>query len=906
MPAARHGDGRLLLAFLLSGVAALGYELLWTRLLALSLGSESLGVLGVLAGFFGGLALGSFLFHDRARRSPNPLRLFATLEVVAALFAAVSPHLLHALATSLPQWLGSTAGDNDTALALSLSVAVAGITLLPATICMGATLPAMVEARRRARPHDLDGRGLGRLYGANTLGATAGVLVTVLALLPAVGMTWGAIVLSACGLVAAGLALHWGKDVSIDRKPEQEAERPEIDCSRDPDQDVLKEPWLLYVVLFGTGLAGVGLEVLGVQILSQILQNTVYTFANVLAVYLVGTALGAWIYQRFAAAAVAGRPAIVTAAFMVALGLSVAVAAAVLGISPELLRALAPAGSDISRHLVAELVLATAVFFVPTLLMGAAFSHIVGLLADRGVGRAYALNTLGAALAPFVFGLWVLPETGYTDAFYTVAYAYLVLFGIFTWFRRFRPAWQIGAILLVIATTAAGPRDLVLVEEPEGWDLVERHETLLGVVLVSEQEVVKGRKWRRLQVGRHFRMGGALAFGERRMGHIPLLLAPQTERGLFIGVGTGATLGAAQSFPFEHVEAVELVPAVLEAMHLFSEVNLSVRDDARFDFHAADARRYLAASEHKYDVIVADLFHPARDGAGSLYSLEHFETARAHLAEGGLFAQWLPLYQLDEPNLKVVIRTFLAAFDEVHSFLAIYNAQTPALALIGRVPDGTDDVLRVDLERLEQRLAEPVYRGLLELEEMLGAYMLDRDALADFAGPGKLNRDLDPVLLFDAPRSAYEDRDDLSYGGLAALLPHRSRLPPDLLESAHDGRAHKMQEEVATYAAAITHYLEGEIDRVRAGGSERVPMSSIESYLAAYDVQPGFAPARGILYRLASQSPELGDAILPAMYERTPDDVRLQRTYLRYLQVTGDTQRLQEVMAEIGSSTPQQ
>jgi spermidine synthase len=904
MPAARNGDGRLLLAFLLSGVAALGYELLWTRLLALTLGSESLGVLGVLAGFFGGLALGSFLFHERARRSPNPLRLFAVLEGVAALFAAISPHLLHALSAWLPQRLGSTAGDNDTALALSLSVAVAGVTLLPATICMGATLPALVEARRRARPRDLEGRGLGRLYGANTLGATAGVLITVLVLLPAVGMTWGAILLSACGLAAAGLALHWGRDATLGRKPDEEEKRPKIDCSRDPDPDLLREPWLLYVVLVGTGLAGVGLEVLGVQILSQILQNTVYTFANALAVYLVGTASGAWIYQRFAASAVAGRPGIVTAALMIALGLSVALAGAMLGISPDILAALAPEGSGVSRHLVAELVLAAVVFLVPTLLMGATFSHVVGLLADRGVGRAYALNTLGAAAAPFVFGLWIMPEVGYTDAFYTVAYAYLVIFGVFTWFRRFRPAWQIGAILLVVAATAVGPRDLVLVKEPEGWELVERHETLMGVVLVSEQEVVKGRKWKRLQVGRHFRMGGALSFGERRMGHIPLLLSPRTERGLFIGVGTGATLGAAQAFPFEHVEAVELVPAVLDAMHLFSDVNLAVRDDPRFEFHAADARRYLAASTQQYDVIVADLFHPARDGAGSLYSLEHFETAREHLAEGGLFAQWVPLYQLDEPNLKVVIRTFLAAFDEVHSLLAIYNAQTPALALIGRVPSEPDDALRVDLERLEQRLAEPVYAGLLELQEMLGAYMLNRDALADFAGQGKVNRDLDPILLFDAPRSAYEDRDDLSYGGLAALLPRRSRLPPGLLQSAETGRAQAVQEEVGSYAAAITHYLEGEIDRVRAGASEKVPTSSVESYLSAYEVQPGFAPARGMLYRLASQTPELGDAILPAMYEHTPDDVRVQRTYLRYLQVTGDTQRLEEVMAQIRSRTP--
>jgi spermidine synthase len=143
-----RSDRLLLLAFVLSGTAALGYEVLWTRLLSLALGSETLGVLGVLAGFFGGLAAGSALLHARARRSPRPARLFAVLEVAAALYALASPHLLHALARHLPRLLGPPAGDNDTGLALALSLGVATAVLLPAT----ASAPGARSARSSPLP----------------------------------------------------------------------------------------------------------------------------------------------------------------------------------------------------------------------------------------------------------------------------------------------------------------------------------------------------------------------------------------------------------------------------------------------------------------------------------------------------------------------------------------------------------------------------------------------------------------------------------------------------------------------------------------------------------------------------------------------------------------------------------
>src|SRR5690606_36136126 len=149
------------------------------------------------------------------------------------------------------------------------------------------------------------------------------------------------------------------------------------------------------------------------------------------------------------------------------------------------------------------------------------------------------------------------------------------------------------------------------------------------------------------------------------------LLAPGARRALFLGVGAGATVGAIADFDVERVDAIELVPEILELLPHFAAINRGVAEDPRFHLRAADARRALAAMppEEVYPLIVGDLFHPGRDGAGSLFALEHFEAIRAHLAPGGVFCQWLPLHQLDAASLGAIVRTFLEVFDESHAFL---------------------------------------------------------------------------------------------------------------------------------------------------------------------------------------------------------------------------------------------
>jgi len=930
---ATPADGALLLAFFLSGAAALGYELLWTRLLGFALGSETVGVLATLAGFFGGMAIGAALLHRRAETSPDPVRLFIVLELVAAGFALVSPHLLHALAREVPPLLGPLLGAGDTSVALLLSLLIATLALLPGTICLGATLAALAAARRRAFRGEPDGRGLGRLYAANTAGATAGVLLTVYLVLPAWGYALGAAVPAALGVAAAVCARRWGAGRDLSPRTSEPASpdmfnETAVIVTGDPDGELLREPWLLYLVTFGTGLAGVGLEVVGVQVLAQNLENTVYTFANILAVYLVGTALGAAIYQRHAARALAGRPGGVTLGLLALMGALVVPVAFALQSSPTLLAALAPAHADLGRAILGELGVAAIVFLVPTMVMGALFAHVTGLIAaaGRGVGRGYALNTLGGALAPFLFGLWAIPTLGYADALYVVLYAYLAVFAVFGWFRRFHPALLVGGVLVLIALTAAGPRSLALLTDDPGWTTLDQRETLHGLVLVRERaDNDPARKradgqpaskrpdgqpapLRRLQVGHHFRMGGALSFGEQRMGQLCAMLAasgePQrpVQRAMFLGLGTGATMGAALDvLPEVRADGVELVPEVLGLLHRFADINHDLHKNPRATLVPADARRFVVASPDRYDLVLADLFHPGQDGAGSLYAEEHFIAVREHLRPGAPFCQWLPLHQLGPAELRGVVRTFLGVYPETHAFLGLYNAATPALALIGRVPTAEAPQLRLDLARLRPLTRQPGVT-IVDPRDLLASYMADGTALAAWAGEGPINTDLRPRILFDAPAAAYADDAELGARNLESLLALRPADPGVLLTGAG---AEALREPARRHAEAATLYLRAELARGPISDLKQLPPESAELAIQAYEADPEFAPARGSLYAIVRGNPQLAELVLPRMLARTPDEPRVHQALLAHLQSIGDRARFDAALQAAQARFPQ-
>src|SRR6185437_4205360 len=234
--------------------------------------------------------------------------------------------------------------------------------------------------------------------------------------------------------------------------------------------------------------------------------------------------------------------------------------------------------------------------------------------------------------------------------------------------------WRWGLLGVPLVLVFALPANLQITQVPPGGRLIEYREGVMASVAVVED----ANRQRVLRVDNRFQMGGTAASAvEYRQAHIPMLLHPAPKRALFLGVGTGISFGAASLYPGLQSDGVELVPEVLEVMPRFEPYNFAPGRRPQLKVFTADARRFVRAADATYDVIVADLFHPARDGAGSLYTVEHFRAVRERLAPGGLFCQWLPLHQLDNDMLRVIVRTFLEVFPGAQAWLLHFNVDIP-------------------------------------------------------------------------------------------------------------------------------------------------------------------------------------------------------------------------------------
>ncbi|MCB0428526.1 MAG: hypothetical protein H6585_14715 [Flavobacteriales bacterium] len=845
-------DRLLLLAFFLSGWSALGYEMLWTRLLALGLGSESLGIMGVLLGFFGGMAAGAWLLYDRIHRSAHPLKWFLALESVVLGYGAVSPFLFSWTSAHLPPLIGPLAGDNHSMGGLVTSLLFAGLLLLPATLCMGATLVALVEARRRAMA-DGAGRALARLYAVNTLGAALGIGCTIYVFLPALGFIYTMIVLCAGSAMAILLAWWWQRKAGK-QKPEPLAEHRKEPISHLPVRFMRTLAILL-------GLAGIGTEIVSIHLMSQVLENTIYTFANILVVYLAGTFAGAWYYQRWIRRS--GRNLLKGLSNGLALlAFSILAGAWMLRGGEAISHAFT---GTFASSLAGELLYAIMVLFIPTALMGYTFSLVIGSFEQEGLGKAYALNTLGGSLASLVFGLAAIHWLGYWMSWYLVMTLYLVLFLLVSR-KALQPVKQrylIAACCLLPAV--GGYNGSPLFQPEEGWHELYRKDGQYGTVIVSEHPPMPGMgnmPERRLQVNRQFRMGGGASYAEQRMGHFSMLLAPEAKHVLFLGLGTATTLGSVVAYPVGKVDAVELVPEVLETLPYFGEANNNVTSNPNVTFHAADARRYVAASKDTFDLIVADLFHPGKDGAGNLFSLEHYQALCDHLRPDGKVVQWVPLHQFDTDNLRVLVQTFMKVFPNTHAFLALYNPHTPLLGLVGF--NDKDDFPSA---RLLNAYLQPQYlpgHAIRNARDFWAAYVGDAQALKLFADRSPLNTDMYPYILFHAPVYVYEQTEADRSESLKDLFTYRK---PFTEEMVGDTALYRLS--LATFDAA-GKFLQGQIEFAERG----MDREALAYYLEAYQADPDFAPVVGTLVGFGKASPDNARALMPFLQEK--DKVRLQ------------------------------
>ena len=841
-PQATQRRARLALGLMLaSGFAGLGYQVVWTQQCALWLGHESAAVLAVIAAFFGGLAVGAFLLGARVERSAHPARWYAACEFATGLWGAA----LALLMAPVGGWLLGITGAQPS-VAWQWSVAFVGtfIVLLPATAAMGATLPAIERVTAPLREH---GASIAALYAGNTFGAVVGVLASAFWLVPEFGLATTAGVCVVLNLLCACAALAWREREPTHRPPQTRLPAP---------------PGMLWR-LAATGLLGIGYEVLVVRVLSQVAENTVYTFAMLLAIYLVGSALGAAAYSRWFATRV--DPERLRDGLLWALASACLLGGASLWGADTFKSILQEAlGPGLATALAGEATLAITAFLLPTLLMGALFSHLGthARTAGIGLGRSLGVNTLGAAAAPWLFGVVLIPMLGPKFALLAVVAGYLLLMSPRSWLAS-TACVTLGGTLAI----AVWAPTLAFVDVPEGGHIVSyRDGAMAAVSVVEDAEGVS-----RLRIDNRQQEGSSSSLiADARQALLPLMLHPAPRHALFLGLGTGVTASSAAEDATLQVDAVELLPEVIEASAHFRRAFADGVPNPRLHLLVADARRFVRATNQRYDLIVSDNFHPARSGSGALYTVEHFQAVRARLAVGGVFCQWLPLHQLDLPTLRSIVRSFMAAYPGGSALLATHSLDTPVLGLVAREDGG-----RFQLDQLRARLAgaklpRPLADfGINDDLALLGSFVAGPRALRRFAGTSAPNTDDHPVVAYLAPRITYVP-EALPRDRLMAVLGELGVEPGELVDA---GRDTEWATRLAAYRDARNHYLD--VGRsVRPSPDVHQMLAQVqEPLLSVLRLSPEFRPAYDPLLRMART---LGHADAAAARALLSELVRLQ------------------------------
>lgn len=756
----------LLLCFLLSGFSALLYQTAWTREFSFIFGTSEIAVAVVLAGYMGGLALGSALAARFAPEVRRPVLVYGALELGIALAALAIPLGMQGLTAAYVALFGHDWPTEPGAMATLFRLVGAFALMLAPTALMGATLPLL--ARHAVRSDEEIGPRIGALYAVNTFGAIAGTICAGFVLLPALGLRQtvyvGALGNALVFVAAAALAR------GLPPATEQPASRP-----------AMANTWILPLMLV-SGAVSFSYEVLWTRLLSQILGGSLYAFATMLSSFLLGIALGS-----AAAGALARRAERAALGFVVAeLGVAVFAMAAFLAADqlPELGGLL---GAGWRGSPLANAPLAAVVLLPVAGCLGATFPFAVRLLTPdptqsaAATARVYAWNTVGAIAGSIATGFFLIPALHFAGTAVLGAAVSLAIAGVASWRARPRLIGPLGvavagAIALAVIPVE-NPWRLLLTTPfsgPSPRDEKVRYEAAGRSATVVMLERAQGfplftNGLPEAQIARYTSTPdrGAEA---RALGLLPVLLRPDAERMLVVGLGGAAALeGVPPSV--ESIDVVELEAEVVAAN--LDAADERARDplaDPRFRIVQNDARGALVLARQRYDAIVSQPSHPWTAGASHLYTREFFELVRDRLEPDGVFVQWIGLRFVDEALLRTLLSTLTSVFGEVQ----VFRPHGPALLFAAS--DAPLDIAagRRAIEESPDHFAE---LGLLRVEDFASAWMLDTQGARDFAAGAPQNTDDWNLLASRSARLAGGSLDVLKFRGLVAgfdPLPQRA------------------------------------------------------------------------------------------------------------------------------------
>lgn len=715
----------LLGCLLLSGFSGLAYELLWTRLLSLTFGSTTLSFSTVVAVFFGGLAIGSWLGGRASNLMRRPVMAYGVIEILTAVAGlALYPLMTHLGAVFVYLEPGSGLGGAVARLAVAVPL------LLVPTVLMGATLPIVCRAMVR---RDREGaRGVALIYGFNTLGAFLGAYVLTYHLLPALGVFRSLLVTAFLNLVAGFVALaanyrSISTTVEVDDALEASAADPAREVVDEPRTyaDRRKNLVLALAMTFLTGFSFICLEVVWSRLFSALLGGTIYGIGAVLICFLVGIAVGS-LFVAYRVTPDSDLGLWFATLLVASLGWiwlmfrelpRIANLLSNLGVASD--------GSLMPQHY--QLMVLVLALSLPTAASGACFPLLVRIVESRAretgraLGTMYASNTVGSILGSLLTGFVMLPEFGSMGAV-LLALVCLVLAAALggTLMVNPRHRWAgrgvaIGAVL-VIAVSGDFENRLMSLEPAASKELFDdfqrRYQSASrmliyfaegrdGTVAVSDRGagrflVINGLgQGGRLKLPPHYYLESTL------VGLVPVAHVEEPENALLVGLGAGVTVEWLTQLGVPRVKVAEIEPRVITAVEAIFMGESPVASD-NVDVTIDDARHLLLASAYeggeRYDIISSMPAHPWV--SSNLFTREFFELAKANLSPKGVFSTWFGILKMDAPAVESLFR----AFCDVFPYYVIYFVpEAGSYYLVG-----ADHPLAIDPDRIERLVNLPM------------------------------------------------------------------------------------------------------------------------------------------------------------------------------------------------------
>lgn len=766
--------------FLASGATSLVYETLWERQLHLVFGTSQVAVYTVLAAFMTGLAAGGFISARLVHRASRPLRTYALLEGAIGVYALLFPLVVVLLE---PAYLGFFRALSPSPLVFAVfQFFLLGIALLPATTCMGATLPLLVRFATAQESERGAGQAVGRLYGANTLGAVLGVAMAGFVLLPGAGLQATTFITAAGNVLLCGAALWLDRQVS------------EIPPAPSEERD-LAPLGTLALIAGLAGLASLICEVSWFRLMVLILGGSAYAFSIMLLSFLLGIGLGGLAGGRLSDQAWkrGGVRGVLLGLCAAQIGVAALTYGAmyVFGELPFVFVYLYDlVDPNLSLLWPAKLGLSLAVMLPPALLMGATFPLLVRAASDHTdelgspVGRLYGWNTVGSILGASVGGLLLLPNLRVIGAL-LVAVCLNLLAALLAWQRAQRPAAPVlagGAVGLVLVggvlfwqpppwnalMMTAGMYKYVSDLHPEErnrkdiidfavtpYELLFYEEGLSSVVTVAKSKE-SGNIW----LANNGKVDASTSVDmptQVLVAHLPFAFMPKPENVMVIGLASGITAGSViKHSPPEKIDIIELEPAIVRAAAYFNEHNNRPLEDPRVTLYANDGRNHTnLVAEGAYDLVVSEPSNPWQTGVSNLFTREYLELGKSRLTEGGVWAQWIQMYGMDTDDLRSLLGTFTSVYNHVLLFSTIEDAD---LVLIG-----SDAPLELDADRVREMflIDEAVAADLSaidcpEAEDLLARLQMTEEGIKEFAGDTELNTDDNMRIEFSAPLHLHE------------------------------------------------------------------------------------------------------------------------------------------------------